>query len=766
MFKSLRTRTLGPTEVVVEERSVEPDYGDAKKGSDDDVEVGDFSGVEEELLDEDVKELPRVVREVVSLEDDPTIPVLTFRFYVLSILFIVPGAFISTMSSYRTTSAAYSVFFVQIASHWCGKWMAKVLPKRKLRVWKWAIDLNQGPWSIKENVAITLAAASGATGNQGTTPLSLAEVYYDHQVHPAVAIFFMWAIVWTGYSFAAIARNVLLYDPQYLWPQALMQTTLFETFRKSDSDSRLASKQMKVFFVVLVGVTCWQFFPEFVFPLTSSLAIVCWVAPNNYTANFIGSGLGGMGFFNFTLDWSNITSSIMTNPYWTQVIKFVAFVFGAWVLIPAAKWGNLGSFDYGLMSNHLLLGNGTLYPAEQLMTPDLQFNATRYDELGPIHLGTQSLWNMFFDYAGYISAFTWLGCFGGAQVWESAKKFYNRYRHKKSSNIHQEYTDRLNKLQSAYEEVPLWWYVVLFLCSFVVLIVVTATNQMFVPWWTYIVALGFGAVVVTPMAWLYAISNFQVAIGTFNELIYGYMINSISGYKHPAGASTYGSIAGDAWYRAQYMLQDQKIGHYMHIPPKVVFFSQIWGELIGIPVNYGALRWVLNAKMDYLRGEVDDPLHQWTGQSLASYNTMAVQYVLVGPKRLFKTPEFHPLPYAFVLGAGLPFVLYALHRLFPRAKFNLWNVTIFCSSMSTFYGNISTGYLSQFIGGTVTMFWAYRRRHELWKRYNYLLGAALDTGFNLSILLIFIFFSAGKQVNMPNWWGNNGLSVERCFGLA
>lgn len=55
------------------------------------------------------------------------------------------------------------------------------------------------------------------------------------------------------------------------------------------------------------------------------------------------------------------------------------------------------------------------------------------------------------------------------------------------------------------------------------------------------------------------------------------MVNAVGGHKNPAGASVYSSIAGDAWYRAQLMLQDQKIGHYMHIPPRAVFFSQIFG---------------------------------------------------------------------------------------------------------------------------------------------------------------------------------------------
>jgi len=146
------------------------------------------------------------------------------------------------------------------------------------------------------------------------------------------------------------------------------------------------------------------------------------------------------------------------------------------------------------------------------------------------------------------------------------------------------------------------------------------------------------------------------------------MVNSISGHKHPAGASAYGSIAGDIWYRAQYMLQDQKIGHYMHVPPRAIFFSQIFGELIGVPINYGVIQWVLKSKGDYILGNKIDPLNQWTGQMLAGYNTMGVQYVLIGPKRLFSQAMFKPLPWAFLYGAAAPVVLYALHRAFPKSK--------------------------------------------------------------------------------------------------
>jgi ABC-type multidrug transport system permease subunit len=73
--------------------------------------------------------------------------------------------------------------------------------------------------------------------------------------------------------------------------------------------------------------------------------------------------------------------------------------------------------------------------------------------------------------------------------------------------------------------------------------------------------------------------------------------------------------------------------------------------------------------------------------------------------------------------------------------------------------------LSAFIGGFVVMYWFFRYKYAVWSRYNYILAAAFDAGFNFNMLLIFFFFGAGKIITMPHWWGNSEKSVERCFAL-
>lgn len=699
-------------------------------------------------IESDVDELLPAVRETVPLDDDPTIPVMTFRWFVLSTLFIVPGAFIDTVNAFRTTSAAYSIFFVQIASHWAGKWMALRLPQRKVRVFYWSFDLNPGPWTIKETALVTITAKLGATGNLATNALALVEIYFGTKVPAMAAMAFMFAIVFIGYSYAAIAKNVVSYDPQFQWPQLLMQTALLQSQRKADS-KKLDWLQMKVFLVCATFLCLWQMLPEFLFPMTSSVAVLCYMAPRNPTVNFLGSGLGGMGLLNFSLDWANITSLVMLYPYWVQVVQFVGFVLGAWVLIPLAKWSSLFSFKHGLMSNKLFTSAGDFYPTEKLITPDGLFNSTAYEHYGPVHLGAQRAWNMFFDYAAYVSGITWVVLFGWSKI-------------QKSLRSESQYNDRLNKLHRAYKEVPLYWYGLLFAISLLMLTTVAKAGYLFMPWWICLVALAVGSVIVTPLMWLFALSSFQLPIGTFNELLYGMLVQNLH-KKHPGGAAFFGCVAGNAWYRSQYHLELMKLGFYNHIPPRAVFMSQIYGEFIGVPINYLTLRWVMSSKWEYLTGKKTDPLHQWTGQTVTTYHTNAIQYVVLGPKRLFE--KYSLLPYGFLLGLLAPVAIFLLHRRFASSKlrFELWNTTVFFSTMSHFYGNVSTGYLSKFIGGTVTMFYAYRYKHRVWKKYNYVVAAALDTGYNMAMSILFVLFSLG--VTAPTWFGNNAQNVERCFAL-
>jgi len=740
---------------------------------------------------DDLQDIPITVQETLQLADrtleselevDPKVSCITFRYIVLSILFIVPGAIIDTVNSYRTTSADFSILLVQLLSNELGKLMAKTLPNRRVNLRWFSFSLNPGPWSTREAVLVTITAASGATGNQGTECISLAKIFYDEDTSPIIAILFMYCIVWVGYSYAAIAKSFVLYNPKFIWPKALMQTALFKSQSKTGNTG-----VMRVFVIALSAMTLWQFLPEYLFPMTSSLAVLCWIAPYNETANFIGSGLGGMGVLNFSLDWSNITSTVMLSPYWTIVIQFLGFAASCWVLVPFFKWYKGGIWSLGIMSNHLLTSTGEVYPTDKLISKNLTLNETAFNLYGPVYMGAQRVWGIFFDYAAYSSAIAWIAIFAYKDVKYLLIRLKEKLTqqeksasaddeplyhagfpriHKSSSKFH----DIINKRYSVYEDIPNSWFLALFGLSFVILSSIFLTNSFYLPWIPFIIALFLGSIIITPLAYLYALSNFQLPIGTVNALLYGSMVHVSNAQVHPISGSVYTAIAGNAWYRAQFMLLDWKLGMYNNIPPKCVFFSQLFGNLMGVPFNYLALRWVVDTKLDYLRGTIKDPLNQWTGQELVNLNTNVIQYVLLGPQRLFQ--NYKILPFGFLLGLLAPLAIYKLYiwDTKRRLKFDLWNSTILFSTMSHFYGNISTGYLSKFLLGTFSMFYLFRFKHRLFSKFNYILAAAFDTGYNINVIILLILSTVTAKLmndegHFVHWWGNNSQSVERCFAL-
>jgi hypothetical protein len=105
---------IGGRAVADDGKSHDPEKPPHKVNTSGEPPVIDVDAEDEADLPEDIRQLPRIVRSIVSLEDDPNAPTITFRYFLLCFLFVPPGAILFQMGIFRTTASAYPVLFVQI----------------------------------------------------------------------------------------------------------------------------------------------------------------------------------------------------------------------------------------------------------------------------------------------------------------------------------------------------------------------------------------------------------------------------------------------------------------------------------------------------------------------------------------------------------------------------------------------------------------------------------------------------------------------------
>ncbi|KAG0338462.1 hypothetical protein BG005_003703, partial [Podila minutissima] len=79
------------------------------------------------LEEEENSPIPEVAA-IVSNKDDPTLPVLTFRYWFMAILFSLLLSFFNQFFWFRTKPMSISPLVIQLLAYPLGKFMARILP--------------------------------------------------------------------------------------------------------------------------------------------------------------------------------------------------------------------------------------------------------------------------------------------------------------------------------------------------------------------------------------------------------------------------------------------------------------------------------------------------------------------------------------------------------------------------------------------------------------------------------------------------------------
>lgn len=167
-----------------------------------------LAGDMEEANDNPIEE----VRLTVPITDDPTIPALTFRTWVLGLTSCCLLAFVNQFFGYRQNQLYLSSISAQILVLPIGKLMAATLPSKPIPVplTPWSFSLNPGPFNLKEHVLITIFAGCGSSGVYAVGIITIVKAFYKRSLHvvPAMMLVQTTQVTTVVHSCSAIADRV------------------------------------------------------------------------------------------------------------------------------------------------------------------------------------------------------------------------------------------------------------------------------------------------------------------------------------------------------------------------------------------------------------------------------------------------------------------------------------------------------------------------------------------------------------------------------
>ncbi|KAK5129138.1 hypothetical protein LTR08_003803 [Meristemomyces frigidus] len=705
----------------------------------------------DEFIDPRLKDYPiPLVAKTVDLHNDPTEPILTFRFFFLSTFWVVLGCGISSFYYFKPYYQTLSSYAVQLLAWGMGDLMARYLPTRQFSIFGKKCSLNPGPWNAKEHALIVVAYWGSCYTAYGLGPLSAMEMYYGRKVNAGWGILFLITTQMIGYGFAGIFRDILVRPPKMYYPGVLPNVALFNAMHRNPA---VTKKSLTFFTYVALATFVWEWFPSLIFPLLASLPLVCWVGHGNPIAYVLGSGSYGFGILNLSLDWNYVGGVLqpMYTPLWSNVNQFAGIFFACWMLYPVLYYTNtFGGQTFAAMSSSTFDSTGATYNISRILTPDYHLNQTAMDEYSKPYWSVSYVFYFFWGFAASTGAMLYSALWYGKDCWSIFKSTWK-------GEI-DDYGDPYIKLMSIHKRVPHWWYGILLAVCGALSLGTIYGGGFELPWWGFIVMCLISWVFTFPNGILWAVANQQVGMTFLSEVIAGSLFKG-----SPLAVLTALSYSRQILEQNLNLISDYKFGFYMKIPEREMFIGQVYGTLLGPFINYGMMRFIIdNIGVETLTGVKKSG--SWLALQTRNFYSLSVLWGVIGPKNFFGPgSEYHWLYYGFLLGPLAVLVVYAVHRWKPQ-----WNVEHNFNPVLFFYGITyfprygMTNFFSSVLVAFFFMGYMYRYHPVWWRKYHYLLAVGLDCGTQI-MQTVLVFGISLPAATFPLWWGNNPDFPDRCF---
>ncbi|KAF9020557.1 small oligopeptide transporter, partial [Hymenopellis radicata] len=683
------------------------------------------------------------VRSAVANYDDPDMPASTLRAWVLGIFWaiVLPG--MNQFFFFRYPSVSISGLVAQLVVYPFGRAWARFMPAVRIC----GISVNPGPFTIKEHVIVTVMAGVGAMSAYSTEIVAVQRVYYNTTILSSVH---QWLLVMStqliGFSIGGITRRFLVAPPSMIWPNTLVQCALFNTlhsqsYRGIGSRAGTGLTREMYFLWVFVGALIWYFIPGYLF---QALRWACWIAPQNVKVNQIFGYRSGFGFSTLTFDWNQI--AFIGSPYvrrWAEANVAIGFVFFYWFLAPILYYKNAWSSQYLPVSAISAYDNtGSPYNHTRILNAQGDgIDLAAYHAYSPVYLPIT------FTISYGLSFLSIAATIPHALLYFSKPIMIHFKRSlREPPDVHA-------RLMKSYPQIPEWHYAVIFCITFTFSCLCIQLWPGGMTIWALVIALIVGVIYVIPIGMIQAVTNRQIGLNVITELIVGFMI---PGRPTAMMMFTYGYITMS---QAMQFTTDLKLGHYMKIPPRPMFWCQVVSTVIAGTVQLGVQSWMFSNIPDICSPYQKD---NFTCSSTHVFATASVIWGLIGPGLQFAKGQAYlyvALLFFFIIGAVCPIILWAVTRRWPNTILNYLKYVLIFAGTEMLPPAGAVNYVPWVIVGFVFQYLVRRRNFPYWAKYNYVLSAALDAGTGVGVILVFFCLQFPRNGNVgtstiQQWWGN------------
>ncbi|KAL8286132.1 hypothetical protein RQP46_004620 [Phenoliferia psychrophenolica] len=764
------------TPTVYEDRDDEEKCSAKEEGSSEDVNGGgDWKDTVEltplEAIDQSVEGDQSPFPEVAACvpnTDDPTIEVNNFRLWVLLTMFVILFAGVNQFFSLRYPSLSIGYVVAQLLVFPVGKAWEK-LPTWRVGYGKVAFRLNPGKFSIKEHAVITIVSLLNDTRNSSTTLSSsrrltqcvnltgstayamgslvaiTSKEFWGRDYGAGFGFCYLLTSQALGFGFAGLARRWIVYPAALIWPSTLTSTVLFRALHEKEdriSANGWTMSRYKFFGIFTAGSFVWFWFPDYLCTCLSSFAFLTWIWPKNQRVNAIFGMSSGIGLLPISFDWTVISyaGAPLTTPFYVTANCFASVLLFFVFIGPIFYYTNVWNSAYLPMLTSTTYDNtGTKYNVTRVVSNNLDFDLAKYKAYSPMYISESYSFSYGLNFAA-VTAIVF------HTLLYNRKDIIAKFKDSRSGG-----EDIHKRLMRSYKDVPDWWYWV-FTAVIVGLGIFTIRYwDTQLPVWGFIVVVcGFPALLMIPEGILEGTTNQRVFLNIITELVAGYAWPGRPIANMMVKMYGYNSIKHGLDFA-----QDLKLGQYMHIAPRLLFWAQMYSTVLSAATQVGVLRWML--------GNIEDLCSSTNTQRFTCAGTKVVYnasviWGTIGPQRMFQSGQtYNGLMHFFWIGPVCVVIFYFLFKRWPQSWLRYVNLPIFFNSA----GNIPPAnvamYSLWFITGYIFNYLIRKRAFGWWKRYNYLLSASLDTGVALATIIIFFALSYN---NIKLVWGGNTIGND------